>query len=362
MAGIILFGMAKVALMFFAFLFDVVFIQKALAKLTSASFILVKEDFTCGRVWTDLGRVSPAESCARLVMSHGHSAFAYGTNTTHAEQCYMEETLVVNTDVWESFTDQTMRVCPIGDWVSAPGLDFYAIEPERSCTMLGNRRLTALSDEELLEDEKVTYPESGVDRVPDAIGNMFKWVQLGGFGDLMSDASKELMKFLQSLMDTRIQVPRDAVLKCTALRRLVSAIMIIGAVFSLLLIAIIDLLSILSAAKEIAGVRAGDLGNFLMFVIKMAKAGGIEQLVLGILQVSINALGSFRREAMGVFKEDCGYLAKGDIHLFGTKCPNTWAPAADFLAIALLFFGLACGLILLVGVFSGGFYGLAPAR
>lgn len=210
-------GVAKVSALFFVFVFDVQFIAKHLKK----------ESSMCG-----------ARAAA--------SAHAAGRRLWHVP----EETPLrgaFNLDAaW--YTGRALsQASSMGD---AAGIgDHRSLFGLASPRLLGAGLRTALTD-------------LGLGVVAPSLGNMLEWV---------SD-------MFDWVVSQEIFVPGEVTLRCTAMRRLTSAIAVLGCVLIVLVVALMDILSILEAGKEIAKARAAASGSFVRYIVMLGQVQASKSL------------------------------------------------------------------------------------
>lgn len=356
----ILFGFSKVALIFVAFMFDVVFIQKALTTIVSRKFVLVKHDATCGNTLHKVSDVLNPEACALDTQAwvgkkkHGR-AFMYNNDD---QACSIQD-IVVGNVMYKEFKEEH-KVCPSGNWTIEQGTDFYALEPAQSCSFTSRRlKGRALEEEDLTVDGE--HKSSTADHMDEGGANFFEKIGMPGVGNAFKDAMNWCMGAMRKILSIKFGMPRDMLFKCKAARRLISGAMILGAVVAMAAVAALDILSVIAAAKEITAVRAGELDSFMAYLIFSARPQVIEFVVIMILQITITSARRFEADAWNIFKDSCGAMIKSE-HLSGLECPNIWHLPVDMVATGIVFFSLAGGILLCLIVFAGLQYGLPPTQ
>mmetsp|Transcript_38408 Transcript_38408/g.86375 ORF Transcript_38408/g.86375 Transcript_38408/m.86375 type:complete len:1573 (+) Transcript_38408:1-4719(+) len=194
-----------------------------------------------------------------------------------------------------------------------------------------------------------------------ATRDIWSGIGLDGFGRFCQRSIDFFTSISKSLLRLTPDVPGAFSLKCTGLRRLASALILLGCVGAVGAIASLDVMSVVQASKQLALARGAGHGSFLQYTLLLGFETGLEQCILLLLQVTISSASTMKQEAIGVWKQECGVFVD-EQHLAGTDCPNVWHIPIDAFATVVVYVALLGAFVIILAVFSGSFYGLAPAR
>lgn len=362
----LVFGMAKFAALLVIFVFDVVFVQKYLATTVTRNFVLAGTGRECGQASSQVANhVKNPLACAKIASSK-YAAFSFGTGSKEGE-CF-GHTLPSDfgNDQYNSLVaDRLKWECPgSASWKTLAEVDYYVLEPLSSCSVFTSRRLTSASNvtrahEETLDRERVFF-FSGAFQMPGAIEEIFKSLRAPKIGAVLASIVSTVMELSRSLLAIQFSVPSGVQLRCTGIRRLISGSALLGVCMISGILPSVDVLSILSACREIA--KARSTGRpFLKFLFAIARAEGFYRGACFIMQITISSALNLQDEAYGVVNQRCGLLVNEE-NLAGTVCPVSWHAPVDIFATLLIYFSLGMAVVLILMAFGGLLYEQPPTR
>ncbi|CAE7030189.1 KIN14Q [Symbiodinium sp. CCMP2592] len=308
--------------------------------------MLAAENATClssRRLTALTGDMLPSECAREVVRSTSLAAFSMGPpNSVGLRACYPQDGLeeLSYADVFYGTDD---AIC---EWMDNPSFDFFVIEKQQPCSILGRGTSLIISN-------ATAFSHRVSDDLERALSSY-----CSPCGDLMAGAVEVARKML--MVD--VLVHRSLALASPGLRRIAAASMALGSALAVLLLTLLDAFSFLSLALEMLRLRSiGFVGSPLHFAVVVTIGQAVEQLGLLVLHSLIMAGMSFQLELANDFWPEL-HCTRSTVS--SESVPNAWHQAARWTGTALVFFAAGMSVFFALCILGGyvyRFHGLVPA-
>eukprot|EP00439_Symbiodinium_sp_Y106_P005712 s4957_g1.t1 len=344
-AALVSITLCQAMVILFVFIFDLVFIEKYTTSSLSRHFMLAAENATClssRRLTALTGDMLPSECAREVVRSTSLAAFSMGPpNSVGLRACYPQDGLeeLSYADVFYGTDD---AIC---EWMDNPSFDFFVIEKQQPCSILGRGTSLIISN-------ATAFSHRVSDDLERALSSY-----CSPCGDLMAGAVEGARKML--MVD--VLVHRSLALASPGLRRIAAASMALGSAFAVLLLTLLDAFSFMSLALEMLRLRSiGFVGSPLHFAVVVTIGQAVEQLGLLVLHSLIMAGMSFQLELANDFWPEL-HCTRSIVS--SESVPNAWHQAARWTGTALVFFAAGMSVFFALCILGGyvyRFHGLVP--
>ncbi|CAK9058249.1 unnamed protein product [Durusdinium trenchii] len=321
-------------LLFFVFVFDLVFIEKYAVSGLSRQFILAAVNATCldSQRLTSLGSFGPSE-CARQVMrSTSHSAFSMGPLGDHgARACYPQDGISEASFI-DVFYGGEKAFCP---WMPSPGFDFYVIEKQQPCSVLG--RGTSL-----IVSNATAFSHRISDDLPDALASRCS---------SCSSVVQSILDVARALLRADVVLHQLLSAATPGFHRLGAAAFALGAAAAILLLVLLDVFFLLALGRKATALRLGV--PLLHYAAANVLGQVLEKLVILLLHCVLMAGMSFQLELAHDFWPEL-HCTRSKQLVEGEH--NAWHQTVHWTGTALVFFAAAISLILAAALLGGCTY------
>ncbi|CAE7584071.1 KIN14Q, partial [Symbiodinium sp. CCMP2456] len=345
-AALVSFTLGQAIVILFVFIFDLVFIEKYATSSLSRHFMLAAENATClssRRLTALTGDMLPSECAREVVRSTSLAAFSMGPpNSVGLRACYPQDGLeeLSYADVFYGTDD---AIC---EWMENPSFDFFVIEKQQPCSILGRGTSLIISN-------ATAFSHRVSDDLQRALSSY-----CSPCGDLVLGTVEVARKML--MVD--VLVHRSLASASPGLRRIAAASMALGSAFAVLLLTLLDAFSFVSLALEMLRLRSiGFVGSPLHFAFVVTIGQAVEQLGLLVLHSLIMAGMSFQLELANDFWPELHCTRSA---MSPESVPNAWHQAARWTGTTLVFFAAGISVffaLCILGGYAYRFHGLVPA-